>query len=249
MLTIPIPLSPETTEANNVLTAAEEITAAARLIMAPGEVHEARIPKAGRRGTISGYFDNPGSLANAVLAYDGDVPGIYITLNPVNPALLARAANRLKERAELSAADHDITRRRWLLIYCDPVKPAGVSSTDREHGRAITVATCGVWDYLRQFAFGDPIVADSGNGCHLLYRLDVQNDLRATATVKRILADVAEACGTDDVSVDTGVYNAGRITKLYGTLTRKGDDLPERPHRRSHILEAPERMEVLTWGQ
>src|ERR1019366_714490 len=141
-------------------TPREEILRACRLLMASGDVHEVRIPKAGRRGTISGYFDDHERLADTVLAIDGTAPGVYLTLNPCNPALLARAANRLQERAQVTTSDADILRRRWLLIDFDPVRPAGISSNDREHGRAISAA-CGAWDDLRGAGFPDPVVADS----------------------------------------------------------------------------------------
>jgi hypothetical protein len=212
-----------------------------RLLMAPGDVHEARILKAGRRGTISGYFDDVESLATAVLALDGEVPGVYLTLNPCNPVLLARAANRLQERAQVTTSDADILLRRWLLIDFDPVRPAGISSNDREHGRAISAA-CGAWDDLRGAGFPDPVVADSGNGAHLLYRLELPNASRARDLVKSILAGVAARCVADDITVDQTVFNAGRITKLYGTMACKGDNLPDRPHRRSRLLEIPDHL-------
>lgn len=41
------------------------------------------------RGTVSGYFDNLEQLARAAYEADGTAPGIYVTLNPVNPDLLA----------------------------------------------------------------------------------------------------------------------------------------------------------------
>jgi hypothetical protein len=211
--------------------------------MAPGDVHEVRIPKAGRLGTISGYFDNAEALADAVAPLDGTVPAVYITLNPCMPALLARAANRLQDRAQVTTADADILRRRWLLIDLDPVRPAGISSTDREHGRAISAA-CGAWDDLRSW-LGDPVVADSGNGCHLLYRLALPNDQAVTELVKRVLAGVAARCGTEDTAVDQTVYNPARIVKLWGTMACKGDSTPDRPHRRSRLLEIPEDMRVL----
>jgi hypothetical protein len=106
-------------------TPREEILRTCRLLMAPGAVHEVRIPKAGSRGTIAGYFDNAERLADAVLAIDGTVPGVYLTLSPCNPALLARAANRLRDRAQVTASDADILRRLSLLIDFDPVRPAG----------------------------------------------------------------------------------------------------------------------------
>jgi hypothetical protein len=52
----------------------EEILRTCRLLMAPSDVHEVRCPKTGRRGTISGYFDQPEALADAVLRLDGSVP-------------------------------------------------------------------------------------------------------------------------------------------------------------------------------
>jgi hypothetical protein len=35
-----------------------------------------------------------------------------------------------------------------------------------------------------------------------------------------------------------------RIWKLYGTVSRKGDDTPDRPHRRSRIIAAPDVPEI-----
>jgi hypothetical protein len=215
-----------------------DIAVAARLLMAPGEVNELRIPKAGRQGTISGYFDDAEKLAAAAAELDGGYAGIYITLNPCKRALLSRAYNRCKERAEITTADGDILRRQWLPIDFDPARPVGVSSSNYEHGRAIAVA-CATWDELRTMGWGDPPVADSGNGAHLLYRLDPPNTPEVTAAVQCVLASVEAHCGTEDVNIDLSVFNAARIWKLYGTLSRKGDSTSERPHRRSRILEAP----------
>ena len=68
--------------------------------------------------THSGYFDDHEALARGVEALDADpsVAGIYVTLNSVNPALLARRANRIKlrlSRKDATTADADILRRRW----------------------------------------------------------------------------------------------------------------------------------------
>jgi hypothetical protein len=224
----------------------EHIRLAAEVVMEPGSVHELRIPKAGREKTISGYFDDPLKLAQCAAELDasGKYPGIYITLNPCKPALLARCCNRAQSYAELTTSDHDTLKRSWLLVDCDPKRPSGISATEREHGRAITTA-CGVWDDLRGAGFGDPVVADSGNGCHLLYRLDLPNDQHATETIQRVLSGIAARCAPDDIDIDLTVYNAARICKLYGTMARKGDSTPERPHRRSRILEVPGRLDIL----
>ena len=229
-----------------VCGAFQQIRQAAELIMEPGSVHELRIPKAGREKTISGYFDDPLKLAQCAADLDvtGRYAGVYITLNPCNPALLARCCNRVRPYAEVTTSDLDILKRCWLLIDCDPKRPAGISSTDKEHGRAITTA-CGAWDDLRGAGFGDPVVADSGNGGHLLYRLDLPNDQRATDLIQRVLIGIAARCAPDDVDIDLTVYNPARICKLYGTMSRKGDSTTDRPHRRSSLLEIPTHLETL----
>jgi hypothetical protein len=222
----------------------EEILRTCTLLMAEGDVHEVRVPKAGRQGTISGYFNDIERLADCVLSIDGDVPAVYVTLNPGNPPLLARAANRLQGRASMTTSDADIACRRWLFIDFDPVRPAGISATDQEHNRAISVA-CAAWDDLRGAGFPDPVVADSGNGAHLLYRVQMENTSEATELIKQVLAGIDAACSAEDVKVDLTVFNAARITKLYGTMACKGDNLPDRPHRRSRLLEIPDVLTVL----
>lgn len=48
---------------------------------------------------------------------------------------------------------------------------------------------------------------------------------------------------TDDhVDVDVKVFNPARITKLYGTYSRKGGNTPNRPHRISKILVVPQEI-------
>jgi hypothetical protein len=238
--------SPVTAAITNTVDPLEEILRGAKLIMQPGAVHELRILNADRQGTISGYFDDPLRLVQAAMELDvsGRYAGIFITLNACNPALLARCCNRVKPFAKVTTADADIVWRRWLLFDFDPKRPAGISSTDAEHGRAMTVAY-GAADDLRGL-FGDPAVGDSGNGAHLLYPTDLPNTAASTVRIQKVLKGVARRCASDDVGVDLTVYNAARIVKLYGTMARKGDSTKERPHRRSRIVEVPAVLRPIT---
>jgi energy-coupling factor transporter ATP-binding protein EcfA2 len=216
-------------------------------VLAPDRVVEVRALADG--ATHSGYFDDHERLIRAVEALDADpaVAGIYVTLNTVNPGLLARRANRIKmrlSRKDATTADADILRRRWLPVDIDPVRPSGVSSTDAEHAAALDAAGR-IAAYLSEQGFGEPIRADSGNGAHLLYRIDLANDEAATEVVKGALATLDALFSNDVITVDTANYNAARIWKLYGTMSRKGDSTPERPHRRAKILAAPPEMEVV----
>jgi hypothetical protein len=188
----------------------DEVLKTARLLMAPGDVHEVRIIKEGRRGAISGYFDNPDKLAAAVAEFDGKYLGIYITLNPCNRDLLARANNRLKDNVERTIKDGEIVLRRWLGLDFDPIRLPGISSTNFEHGRAIAAA-CGVWDELRLVGWGDPIVADSGNGAHLLYVLDAPYTTEINDLLRTVLAGISKRCGTEDVAIDLTAFNAAQV--------------------------------------
>ena len=66
------------------------------ILVFPGGVHEFRAPKVKRHGTVSGYFDNAADFGKAVNQWNGTA-NLYIIPNSINPALLARSANRAKE--------------------------------------------------------------------------------------------------------------------------------------------------------
>jgi hypothetical protein len=208
-----------------------------RVLFAPGEVVEMRIPKTQREGTVSGYFDDIPTLARELASRNGDV-GVYVTMNPCNPALLARCKNRVQPWAKELTTDKDILRRHWLLIDCDPTRPAGISSSKEEHSAALALAQK-VRDELRQKGWPRPVLANSGNGYHLLYRIDLPNNEGARDLLKQILAALAAEFDTEEVKIDRNVFNASRIVKVYGTKTRKGENLPERPHRVSKLIGTP----------
>ena len=211
------------------------------LFAEPGQVLELRAPKARlkpgskRTANVSRFYrdDQLLEMAQEALRLSGRAPGVYQTLNPVDPALLGGAR---------AATDRDVLRRRWLLIDCDPRRPADTSATDGEKAEARAVALA-IRDHLRAEGWPDPILADSGNGWHLLYRIDLPADDREL--VKRCLHALAARFGTDAVDVDTSVFNPSRIVKCYGTRAAKGEPTPERPHRYSRVVEVPDRLDVV----
>src|SRR5690348_7575091 len=112
------------------------------------QVIEVRIPDLrGRKRTDAGYFNDPERLAKAVIPYDGKAKGIYFTLNPVHPDLMARANNRIIEYAEHLTVDPNILNLANLPIDIDPVRLADISSNDAEHEVAIARANA-IRDWL-----------------------------------------------------------------------------------------------------
>lgn len=214
----------------------QEIRKAIAVLFPPFDVVEIRIPKT-RFRVVAGYFDDMAAMENAICEADPkyDASGIYYTINRVDPALLGRSYNRLKEYAEHTTADANVIKRQWLPVDLDPVRPAGISSSDVEHEAAIQRAHT-IADDLAS-TFGRPIIGDSGNGAHLLYRIDLPNNPASLAIVTNILADLDRRYSDEHVKVDVSCANAARVWKAYGSVARKGDSIPSRPHRLSRILE------------
>ena len=130
-----------------------------------GSVVELRCLKT-RYGTISGYFDDFTKLAENAAELSGEVSAVYVTLNPVNHALLARANNRVEKYAKTTSSDGDIIKRCWFPIDFDPVRPTDISSTDAEKARGMARAKeCRAW--LITLGLPAGVFADSGNGARL----------------------------------------------------------------------------------
>jgi len=216
-----------------------------RMLVAPGQVVELRALdvrryKNARPHTESGFFDSDHllAMAQAALAVTDFCRGVYFTLNPLNAELLDRRKNRIDwaKEGEL-AKDKDVVARHWLLIDADPVRDPHVSATDAEKRNAYDTILA-VREHLRSRSWTDPVLTDSGNGYHLLYRVDLPaND---GGLVERILGGLAARFDTDHVTIDLSVFNPARICKLPGTIARKGDSTETRPHRRARILEVPD---------
>ena len=225
------------------MTDANEIIHALRLWFQAGDVFEVRVLDAvsadyRREHIESGYFDYEHiSAVPEALKRLLSFRGVYVTVNPVNPDLLARAVNRLRPAGRNpTTADTDIVRRRWLLIDCDPRRASGVSSSNAEHESALAKAR-EIRDGLSSLGWADPIMTDSGNGAQLMYRIDLPAD--DGELVRHVIGEIAKA-SSEQVAIDTSVHNPARIWRLPGTMNCKGDSIPERPHRMARILEEPQ---------
>jgi hypothetical protein len=197
----------------------------------------------------SGYFDPDHLLdyAREALKLDFRAKGIYCVMNRLVPDLIARRQNKVEIAGPGDAtADQHVERRTRILIDCDPIRPVKDTSATDEEKAAAGASADAVKQYLTAKGWPEPILADSGNGYYLLYAIDLPvND---GGLVQRILGALAQRFDTARVKIDQSVHNPARISKVYGTMARKGDDykgdpargIPSRPHRRSALLFGPE---------
>lgn len=208
------------------------------LLHEPGEVFEVRVPKT-KAGTISGYFNDTAKAAALVAKENGRHQAIYATVNPIKSALLARNENKLEFGSQTTTTDSEIERRRWFLLDLDPLRPAGISSTDGEVAQARDLAT-DIVDWLTSIGWPEPLIAESGNGIHVMYRVDEPNDDASRVDFEMASKMLASIWSTDKIVVDTTSFNASRVWKIYGTISAKGSSTEDRPHRVAKIIKVPE---------
>jgi hypothetical protein len=227
----------------------EEIRKASSFLFADvkfggGECVEVRMMSKKKGLTVSGWFDDIEAMAKAVarLARDGfgnpDTyrfvhENVFWTCNPANDALLSRQPKNAVDFVSENTSDLNITRRIWLPVDIDPLRPSGVSSTAEEKKLAKEVANRLI-ARLEELGFAPENIVGgtSGNGYHILIRVDLPNDNESRDLLKRCLAAMQAMVGTGKVEIDPKVFNAGRFIKAYGTAARKGVLMTSRPSRR-----------------
>jgi hypothetical protein len=188
------------------------------------------LTKSAAFGTVSGVYDDYGILAEHGLRWNAEGFNVYITLNGTN----LKVTNGCFPRRWRTTRDSDVPSYRYLFLDLDPVREPNTSSTNAEKLEAWkTLAS--IREYLAQREWPAPFVADSGNGFHLLYRVDLPVNPESIAIVRNCLMALDAKFSTPHAKVDTTTFNPARIVKLYGTFTRKGEHTPERPYRRSEL--------------
>lgn len=209
------------------------------------EVTEMRVLKTDN-GTVSGYYDNYEYLIEDAIEWNGY--NVYMTLNPVKKDLIARKCNDYQTYATNTTKDSEIEKYSILLIDCDPKRSAGISATEEEHDQAIRLAEK-IYNYLELQGWSRGILVDSGNGAHIFYKIDLPNNSESIELVKNVLKVLDSKFSNDTVEVDKTTYNPSRICKIPYTMSRKGEDMEDRPHRRSKVLRMPKAFKVISKDQ
>jgi len=150
---------------------------------------------------------------------------VYTVMNVIREDLPANRA----------VGDADIVARKLLLIDIDRTGDTKNPATDEEVAAAFDLAN-DVARYLDDQRFPKPIWVHSGNGVHLYYRLQPANEALIGAWVGKLLKGIAKRFNNEIVGVDTSVSNPSRITKVIGTLARKGVESEGRPFRVAKLI-------------
>jgi hypothetical protein len=166
-----------------------------------------------------------GAFEVTALRLNEDGFNIYIVMNPIDSNFHGAAVK-----------DSDITCRKLLLIDIDRVEKKTEPATDEEVDAAGVLAE-EVIAYLEQLDWPKPTRVMSGNGHHLYYKLpETPNTPEAKNQIQQLLLKLANKFDNETVKIDTVVFNASRITKVVGTIARKGFESEGRPYRMARVL-------------
>ena len=186
----------------------------------------------------AGVFDSEVALDKAL--NKKTIQKAYTVLNELKEEAYDRlSVNKLaptKKGQGISAKD--ISYYRFFLVDLDvvglQVGGAKRNATDDEHAKALKVAES-VEKFLTTMNFPKPILIDSGNGYHLLYKVHMKASQENERMLKNCLIAIGEQVDTNTVKVDTVVYDRGRKLKLPGST----NNAEETGYRTSKIVKYP----------
>ena len=179
----------------------------------------------------SAHYTDLAAFRSAVEAYVTELNqrgyNMYATLNPLREGL----------RESQAASDDDVICRRRLLIDIDRDNGKEHPASDAQIEAARILADQ-IKRYLSDIGWPTPVRVMSGNGHHLVYPLaNLPNTGEVTQAVRALLRNLKAKFSGNGLSVDTSVSNASRVTKLPGTLARRGTEIENHPYRVARIYE------------
>ena len=174
--------------------------------------------------------DRKQAFADAALRLNEFGYNVYIVLNQIKADFEGDRHNKM------AVGDAHIASRQRLLIDLDRTGILEESATDAEIKEAFAVSEKISAHFNDQYGL-ESFKVMSGNGIHLYLPLDdIPNDEASRRCCQGLLKALARRFNTESIQVDQSVYTAGRITKVPGTIARKGCETAERPFRMACVL-------------
>ena len=197
----------------------------------------------GKPQIFTGYFSSVTHLINAIELNYSEKTNWYFVFNEIKDytrsgKILNLNGENVLFPAKHTTADNEISKRSWVMVDFDPVRKSGTSSTAEQLQLACECAKR-VWDFLFHNGFHEYVGCISGNGYHIMLPCDMEVNDKTDSVVKDFLQVISMLFSSDEVEIDTAVFNRARLTKLYGTVAHKGPNTEQTPHRLSFIKHCP----------
>jgi hypothetical protein len=193
--------------------------------------------------TYRGVFDAPDLLLAAAAARPDC--SIYTTIN--RPFDSVPVTNRLRRNGRGLRAEH-FARRTSLFFDFDPIRPVKLNATYDEMMLAGGQAYRFI-EFSDSLGWPAPIITNSGNGGHLVYRCDLPSTPELSVLLRDLYEGLAVNFTTNAVKFDTTVRNISRICRLPGFLNVKLTPTDGRPQRMARLVRMPDPMGCVTLRQ
>lgn len=191
---------------------------------------------------LSHFGRNQRKLLQWIAEFDTEpeVSAIYVQLQVLDPSTLTD----LPEGKGVKR--HHVCRFRWLVVDVDTLRPdkAKTNATEEEKVNSLQVAMA-VSAYLQKHGWPQPILCDSGNGWHLVWKIDLENSQEHHEMLCCCFEALASKFDNEHGEIDCSLAEPEQLIKLWGTMVRKGEDTPLRPWRRSRVVEVPDSVQVV----
>lgn len=179
-------------------------------------------------------YPNPHEMQEAFYSYAMNLNqqgyNCYTTMNPIRSGFRA-------PRGKGTTKD-GIAKRTKVMVDLDrrSAESKKHPATDAELKRANELIER-IADHVVELGWPRPFKVMSGNGYHLYVALEeLENDDESELLIKEMLETLAELFNTEEFEIDTVVFDANRITKIIGTVARKGKETPGRPYRTVELI-------------
>ena len=161
---------------------------------------------------------SPEKLHETIENIDNDnIKGWYMTINPTD------GNGRKKE---------NIVRREYLVVDIDPVRASGSNSTQAQMEESYVLACC-IHNFLPSSYMGC-----SGNGWHLIYDCWLENTDEDNQLVNKFYDCLDKLFPTPTQQIDRCMADINRLTKIYGTMSRKAPHTDDCPQRQSYMYDS-----------
>jgi len=226
----------------------QEVLKSVNLLHPDGSVRNLRVLHH-EGGMHSCFYKTAEKLAAEIVKRDEDcnVKAVYIQLQEIDPTTL-----RDLKKGDGVGRRH-IKRYIWFALDIDTIRPdkAKSNATDEEKANSWQVVKA-IHMYLRSCGWPIAIVADSGNGWHLLWRIELSHDPAlgqndpSYILVSNCLRALAGKFDNEAAEVDISLADPEQLIKLWGTEVRKSQvSTDERPWRKSALLKVSEPIEIV----
>jgi len=208
----------------------DDVRKAHRILHLPGQQVEVRVLLK-KGGAMSGRFDSEEKLLDWLK--DADSPDVAVAWWSIQQLGFEPATNDLQRR---KASGNDcMATRRWIFVDVDPVRASDPASDEELAAAESKYQAVLLW--LSEHGIEPGLTTMSGNGYHIFVPVDGWPNNEEHNNLVKAFIGVLDAKFSDDrAKVDSAVANPGRVVKIPGTVSRKGEPSAFRPYRTSAVL-------------